>query len=192
MSAKLSQKRSRCVSYLVPVVLIRHELQKFLPCLRGHREFDVTLELENTIRRPIERFAVELDIPNPRRAVLRISSTARVNEELLARRMRPDERSEAVRLDGLVAEELDVKRSAASDRREQAVRAGLGAILAADECAAAGPEGTDDYRDLGHELYEVGHRDAVGLVNWEQFLGVCNDVLQAVVFRTQDFFRCED
>jgi hypothetical protein len=101
----------------------------------------VALELEDARRGAAEGLAGERRVQHARGAVLRVAGAGRVDEALLADRVRAEERREAVRLDGLVEEEVDEPVGVEFDAWEEAVGRGDVAVAAADEGADPGAAG---------------------------------------------------
>lgn len=78
-------------SYLVPVLLVIGELLEFTRNSRVLGQVDVTLELEDALRRVgVQGLFVIQNIPGAGRAVLWVTGPRRVDESLLRGCMRSD------------------------------------------------------------------------------------------------------
>ena len=170
--------------------LIPHKHMPLQLRIRIRRQLHIAIELEHLLR-PVglQRLIIKPNIPNPRRRILGRLGLRLVDKELLAGRVRAQQRREIMRLDRLVAEELDEIGSRGMDVGEKIIRRGLGSIFAADEDANARTEGTSDGCVLGGELDEVGKAD----VPFEtEFAHLNDDVLEAAVLGPGDLVEEND
>lgn len=124
-----------------PLPLLPHKPPKRRKHARVLGQHNVAPELEDARRRLAKRLAVERRVEDAWGAVLRVALARRVDEALLADRVRAEEGCEPVRLNGLVEEQVDELVGVEVDAREEAVGGGDVAVAAADEGADAGATG---------------------------------------------------
>lgn len=95
--------------------------------------------------------------------------------------MRANESNKVMRIDSLRSEQLDQRVGGVFVRRQETDRSGFGVVFAADEGADARTERARDGSDVGAELYDVGHGQAVLVVLGVPFVGLVGNCGEAVV-----------
>ena len=146
---------------------------------------DITLKAEDT-GRGVESFAVVLDIPDTRGAILRSTGLGRVDVELLAGGVGTEEGGEVDGVEALVLEEGEEAVARSMDVGQETVGRRDGGVFAADEGLDDGAQRAGDDGVSGGELDRVCDTDAAVLGHGEDLGG---DVLQAVVLGAIVFLR---
>ena len=138
------------------------------------------------------RFGVVGRVHDTWRRVLRRAGLARVGESLARDRVRAHQGDQLGRAKSLCAKELEESRGVLLGRGQQALGWLLGRVRAADKGLNARALGADDGGNVGAELDEVGHADAVGLVGLEPGRRAGGDGFEAPVLGPGELAREED
>lgn len=125
------------------------------------RQVDITRELEDSARsiHLPQRLLIVQCIPHARCAVLRVARPRHIHHGLLARRVRAQQRNQAVRANRLVLEQLDQRVGVAKGAGHEVLGRRLVAVAAADPRAHARAERAHDGGDVGAHLDQVRHGD---------------------------------
>lgn len=180
-------------TYRLPGTLV---LRKLLPRPRRLRvigQADIALELEHPVRRVgARRLAVVGVVPHAVRRVLALTRLGRVDVLLLADGVRADEGDQVGGREGLGLEQRDVGLRVGEGAGDEA-RGREGVVVDAPDVGLdARAAGARRRRGDGVHLDQVGHGDVVLLVLVEPGLGLCRDVLQALVLYPSQLIGVED
>ncbi|KAI9158171.1 LOW QUALITY PROTEIN: FMN-dependent dehydrogenase [Paramyrothecium foliicola] len=153
----------------------------------------IALELEDALGGiRIGRLRVELNIPNARGAVLRVSGTGLVREALLARGVGADKGNKLGGRDGLVRKQGQQLIDRLEMPREKAVRGRSRVIDAANKGSDARAQWAHNSGNVGGHLDQVGHANPVGLPPVVPNPHLVANSLQTVVAGTGFALSCED